>query len=718
MNELLPWIFLILFLAFCGLAGWAFVVWWKRPRYTRERFAFVGLSSLVGLATLYLSSFLLEKSVLTLISHILFQPFGIDVPASPLSPLEAVLFGIVLLSLIDAFRKVFKHWDGQKSIAQHEQEQFRKSPDITEDIALLFARDPEIRKKLQPYQGSTETASTVLEQPETIAWHQLAKELWVLRHAAYRFENEYDPAHHGWLGEEKNIGSVVLLACFIDSPPESEIQELTEYLQQVAKHRNKTQFELILAIKNGTEHQLESQHAHLTYTSEAELLGNRRIFESYFNEIAERVRAKLLGSDWSLQDMYEPSRYRIHKADDAEAEKTEDFIFKKWLAENTPRQLAVLGEYGQGKSTLSLWLCHRLIEQGQTDATARIPILIELRGKPLRSLLPKELLAMWAEKYDISSKELWYLHRAGRLLLIFEGFDEIDLTGDTEARIAHFRTLWQFNHNQAKIIITGRPNFFLDSLELQRALGDTEQSYTLHLEPFDLQQIENSLREVKPKICSEIIKLAKKDSKFREVVARPSLLYIVALLWETKKLSGRDHLNSADVIGSFIEHSLQRQQTKQDDRKFMVLNSAERQYFMMGIAAYMAAKQLPNQIDKLQLQETVNRLVDAIPNAVSRQVTAASQEDSRPLHSEQRLEWSTKHREIMESIHTDVRSCGLLVTDLSKDGMFKFAHKSYMELLQALAIYQSSFVTDVEQQPGKSISNTFKLHRSYALTEQ
>jgi NACHT domain len=707
-SVLLPWIFLILFVAACGLGGWAFWVWWQRPRYTRERFAFVGLSSLIGAATLYLSSLLSEKSVLNLISHTLLQPFGIDVPTSPLSPLEAVLFSIIFFGLIYAYIEIFKHWDGQKSIAQHEQDQFRKSPNVLEDIALLFARDPEIRKTLQPYQENQETPSTVLAKPETIAWHQLAKELWALRHRSYHFENEYDPAH-GWLGEEPHIGVVVLLACFFDSPPESKIQELVNYVQQVAKHRNQTQFEIILAIKQGTTGH-EPQHEHLIYISEAELLGNHVNFASYFNEIRERVRAHLPGSDWTLQDMYTASRYRFHKEKEAKDEEIEQFIFR-WLVENTPRQLAILGEYGQGKSTLSLWLCHRLIELGKTDATVRIPILIELRGKTLRTLQPEELLAIWAKNYSIDPRELWYLHRAGRLLLIFEGFDEIDLSGDTEARIAHFRTLWQFNHNHAKIIITGRPNFFLDSQELQRALGDTQQSHTLHLEPFNLQQIENSLRGVKAEIQRAIIALAEKDEKFCDVVARPSLLYIVALLWEVENLSERAHLNSADVIDLFIKHSLQRQQTKQDGRKkFMVLNSAERRYFMMGIAAYMAAKQLSNQIDKSQLEEAVNRLVDAIPDAVSSQVTEASGEDSRPLRSEQRLEWSIKRKAIMEKIHTDVRSCGLLVTDVSKEGAFKFAHKSYIELLQAQAIYQSSFASkEVEQQAGQSLSNRLGL---------
>ncbi|MCB2261852.1 MAG: hypothetical protein LGR52_02765 [Candidatus Thiosymbion ectosymbiont of Robbea hypermnestra] len=290
------------------------------------------------------------------------------------------------------------------------------------------------------------------------------------------------------------------------------------------------------------------------------------------------------------------------------------------------------------------------------------------------------------------------------------GFDEIDLTGDTESRIAHFRTLWRLNYPQAKIMVTGRPNFFLDNRELERALGDAEQTHTLHLAPFDLDQINHSLREADPSTRKEILELARQDGKFREVVARPSLLYVVSVLWRREKLSERRRINSALVIDLFIRQTLKRQQEKQDERSFMVLNSAERHYFMTGIAAYMAAKQLPNQIDGRRLEEAVGRLVDAIPDAVSQSVGAREQnEDPRPLRSQARLNWQTGRTDIMHRINTDVRANTLLVTDPSEDGHFKFAHKSYLELLQAQTISRLFATDPVEQRTGHSIANTWKL---------
>ncbi|RKZ89421.1 MAG: hypothetical protein DRR19_11535 [Candidatus Parabeggiatoa sp. nov. 1] len=72
-------------------------------------------------------------------------------------------------------------------------------------------------------------------------------------------------------------------------------------------------------------------------------------------------------------------------------------------------------------------------------------------------------------------------------------------------------------------------------------------------------------------------------------------------------------------------------------------------------------------------------LLKVIPDSASA-VDAMSAEKSTPLR--QRLPKDDEEKAI-EYVKTDVRSCGLLVSDLSKSGAFKFAHKSFMEYLFA-----------------------------------
>jgi len=708
MPSILSLLLFFFLIAIMGMSLWAFYVWWKKDRHTRERFAFAGFFALSGFGVYYLARLGANASIIGGLIKIGLKPFGVDIPSKPLSNLETLIFAGVFASLVYAYLQVFKHWKGRWSRAQYEQKQNGEAASVLKDILLVMRRD----KTLLAHHEGDDQARGTLKAPKSLPWHERARQLWLLKNRWYLFNDEdgYDPARKCWMGKEKKTGALAFLACYGDAPSDREIRELAQYARKVADAKNQKEVELIIATKNDGARRGKPSHGDaIRYISESELLEDLVDFSDYFDDIRNRVeRDKLMDSDLTLRDMYTPSSFRFEEDKEPPKNNLEEFVFD-WLRKNTRRQLSVLGEYGQGKSAASLLISHHLIQRFKIDSDTRIPILIELRGKTLRTLPPEELLATWAYRYRMDAQALWHLHMAGRLLLIFEGFDEIDLSGDTESRIGHFKSLWRFNFENSKIIITGRPNFFLDSKELKRALGNDEQTRILNIEPFSVEQIENSLRGADAQIRAGILDLARRDSKFREVVARPLALYIVSVLWESELLSKRERINSAMVIDLFVQHTLRRQQDKHDERPFMVLNSAERRYFMTGVAACMAVKGWPNQIDNQQLMEAVKLLVEAIPDAVSQRVTSVGNEESRPLRSEERFEWKNKRNEVMDRINADVRSCGLLVTDLSKDGTFKFAHKSYMEFLQAQAI-SPQFVEDkTEIVAGRSISKAVKL---------
>jgi len=404
---------------------------------------------------------------------------------------------VVFGGLIYAYIRVFTSWTGRKSRAQ--QEQSRKTARVRQDIARLLSRKSEVRKQLEPYQETTDSQPKILERPESLIWHERARQLWQLRNRGYRFDGEYDPAHQCWLGEEKHTGALAVLACYPQTP--QDLSPLADYARRVASNQGRTEIELIVAAKQNDPAPRgppEDEDYRLRYTSEAELLADLVDFSNYFDDICDRVeRARLMDSSLTLKDTYTPSGYRSEdEAQDRELI-LEDFIHD-WLGNDTEPQLPLLGGYGQGKSTASLMLCYRLIERLDQHPDVRGPILIKLRGKNLRSLTPEELLATWTHHYGIKTQALLHLHRAGRLLLIFEGFDEIDQRGNTETRISHFRSLWGPNYPEAKLVVTGRPNFFLDSTEFRHALGGKEQTRTLYLKPFDLDRIAHSLRALDP----------------------------------------------------------------------------------------------------------------------------------------------------------------------------------------------------------------------------
>jgi hypothetical protein len=715
-------------------ALWAFVYWWKKNRHTRERFAFLGattLISLVGLLVLQITNNASLVAILIEFFQVIVKAVGLaDIlgistqtyKPKELSPFETMVFTFLIFGMGVWFYKVFGNWEGLKSKAQYDQEQTGIRPNVIGDIKLVLTLDKERRKLLTPYLRSSDTAESLLDgAKDNRAWHEQARQLWLLHRRQYVFDDDYDSTYKCWWGREKNTGAQVCLGCYQSMPPRTDIEALDSYMQQHVQTRDAIlPREIILAIKNDVFLPTEEQRNGYTLqrTNQQTLLDNLVDFSDYFTDIIDRVeRATLPDSELTLQNTYTPSNYKLSDGDVIVEGNLESFLMT-WLHENTFRQLALLGEYGQGKSTISLMLSYKLIKLADGNPLTRVPILIELRGKSPRSLTPEELLATWAYRYRIDVQALLQLLMAGRLLLIFEGFDEIDLTGDTDSRLNHFRTLWKLCYPQSKLLVTGRPNFFLDDTERKRALGintpNAARPYceAVSLSPFTIAQMEISLRSIEAQTKLEIIELAKKDTKFSEIVTRPSLLFIVSTLWKRENLSEkRGEISSALIMELFIRHSYRRQGAKQAERNFMALNTAERAYFMRGIAAHMAVNGLPNQISTGALDHLISRLVDAIPDEVSRSVGAIENETRHPLKitHQDRFDWEHSRAESLEHIKTDVRACGILVTDFSKDGTFKFAHKSFMEFLQA-EVVSHLYVSDTSiRRSALSIVNSLGL---------
>jgi hypothetical protein len=282
------------------------------------------------------------------------------------------------------------------------------------------------------------------------------------------------------------------------------------------------------------------------------------------------------------------------------------------------------------------------------------------------------------------------------------------LAGDAQARYAHFRTLWGFAYPRSKIIFTGRPNYFLDDSELKSALNIERSVATgpycdsLRLKPFDIPQMESALRSYPSTTRTEIVELARSNPQFREVASRGALLYAIGELWNRREGLGQygSNINSAIVVGTFIRSTYDRQANKwraalRGDKRareladFMVLNSAERSYFMNAVACYMAKTGLPNQISSQDLQRLSEALYRTIPDEVSGRVSVASQEPNQPLRK--RMEGADS---VFESVVTDIRTCGPLVADPSQPGFLKFAHKSFMEYLVAEIVTDLVLVND------------------------
>jgi hypothetical protein len=560
---------------------------------------------------------------------------------------------------------------------------------------LTASRKPErlLRQAAPPpiYQRPDFSRSFAQIEPpkDTLAWHEIAKDLIVLRWNSHVFidDEDYHPKAHTWIGRNKKTNLPAAVLCLRDPPSSAEIDSFIRYVSEVHKDRN---IEMIAAIQYGIDNCLKRyDNTEIQFETQDSLLNNLVDFEDYYAEIIRRVTLDTISdSRLTISQIYVSplcDRTSQHDASwSSEAGDTFENIITEWSSENSNRQIALLGEYGQGKSTVALKFVYDLIPAARAGRS-RIPLLIELRGKSPSTLQPLEFLGAWASAYRIEPRSLMRLIVSGHIIIIFEGFDEMAEAGDIESRLNHFRSIWRFFYPNSKIIITGRPNFFLDDHELKAALGIGDSSGALpycdpiYLRFFDEPQMKQALRNMDLETQNQIISLCETDSKFKEIVSRPALLHIVALLWKSELATMKD-IDSAYIIGMFINYLYQRQASKSgDDRPFMYLSLSERKFFQEGIVTYMVANSLKNQILPEQFRDAILQLFENIPIGLFKKAGAQERfAPTRPLS--ERLKGRPNP---LDDIITDVRTYGVLVRDYSRSGALRFPHKSFFEFLFA-----------------------------------
>jgi hypothetical protein len=668
---------------------WLLKIVFRREQYTRERYAFVALTGLLALGTTVISSLADKETPWESVMNVGKSALGLAPTAEPPRIADHILMLLALIIISAVVIRFYESWPGAISVRHHEKDKYREPAPLLAEGLFEAKRILGGKPPLAVHTPSrTQDLTSVLEPPQaSLAWHIQARDLLSLRSPSYVIDrnNDWHEQERCWIGTNRKSLTMVAIRCDVQEISHNQTVRFIEYVSRIARQRGAAieNAEFVVAIRNlvsGEDRQILGHNVRLE--TESTLLDGLVDFADYYSEIRRRVeRQSLPDSSLTISEVYTPSSCRdeegiIHPNVEA--------YLHAWLLEPGQRQLALLGEYGQGKSTSALMTAYNIIKPGLP--TKRIPILIELRGKSPRNMTPEELLAGWAFPYRIDPFAVMKLLMAGRVFLILEGFDEMALVGDSEARLSHFRTLWKFCHQDSKILITGRPNFFLDDHEMRAGLGIANLAgvspycEALHLEPFTVDQIRSALRSSSSQTSDEIVALAESDAKFREIVSRGSLLYVVSQLWVREELSKRaSRISSAFVMDLFIQHSYRRQTQKAvNSPEFMILNEGERRYFMNGIASYMGALELPNQITKEQFKSAVRTLYEAIPESVSRESTGLPKSVVKPLR--QRL---SEVEDPVEEVANDVRSSGILVVDQSKSGALRFAHKSFLEYLMA-----------------------------------
>lgn len=479
---------------------------------------------------------------------------------------------------------------------------------------------------------------------------------------------------------------VIAIYCCENAPKQSEVDRVLKGIGDKFK-------KLLIVMEEGAnfEYIRKSETHEIEYHHQHQMIHELVDFRNYKNKLKRDFNEKTLpNANLPLKDVYIPlSAYHYvgetkspNLKKGKEINNVEQYALG-WVVKSNPNEhLAIVGEYGQGKSVLSLKIAIEMLDD--EEKYDRTPIIIELSGKSPRNLSALDILSQFAGKNGLVGNALYLLHQAGKLLIILEGFDEMDLVGDTEMLMAHFRQLWQLAREpKAKIIITGRPNLFIDDPQRRKALGihamRSHLPYTLaiHLEKMNRVQIEQALRNSTGQTQSEILNAfdnVNENSSFKELVSRPSTLFQLSTVWDNELIKETENLNAAEVIGKFIQNEYERQDAK---TAVLPLTANERSYFISGIAVGMMLDSgYTNQILKSKLKEIIQKLWDNYPDIEPTKYANNKVESYSNLKVRMK-----ENRNDFDTILKDVIAGGILVLDLSGSDSFRFAHKSHLEYL-------------------------------------
>ncbi len=173
--------------------------------------------------------------------------------------------------------------------------------------------------------------------------------------------------------------------------------------------------------------------------------------------------------------LYPPQRYvpqRFRELGRSETTIRDDLVpeLLRLVSSDYARFVLLLGDFGRGKTYALRELARRIAE----TVPHLIPILIELRAlekaHSIYGLVAAHLANHGEEPVD--PKAFDYMLRQGRIVLLFDGFDELVARLTYERAADHLDTLLEAAQDDAKIIVASRTQHFKSQAQVFTALGE------------------------------------------------------------------------------------------------------------------------------------------------------------------------------------------------------------------------------------------------------
>ncbi|PWU05344.1 MAG: hypothetical protein C5B51_14765 [Terriglobia bacterium] len=212
----------------------------------------------------------------------------------------------------------------------------------------------------------------------------------------------------------------------------------------------------------------------------------------------------------------------------------------RFLEDPDVNHLTILGDFGTGKSCCAVELTLRLLEHGGP----RTPLFFSLRDYQREETLQSIVTKGMTEKYGIVNfnyPAFLRLLEAGRLLLIFDGFDELATLSERWATVTSLRRLNEAVRGRSKVILTCRTHYFTTQAAEREGIASSmprggelftevegRRNYAIvYLEPFSPEQVREFVRRHHPDNTDVVMKQIGRLREVEDLATRPVLLEMI-----------------------------------------------------------------------------------------------------------------------------------------------------------------------------------------------
>jgi WD40 repeat protein len=422
---------------------------------------------------------------------------------------------------------------------------------------------------------------------------------------------------------------------------------------------------------------IKSDDENLTCLTFDELIDQDADFTPYFGWLKAEINkiAEFYVPLNCRKGEFDPTTRQLLSSIDEDKSKDDiDFYIDRWLANPTTEHVSILGEFGTGKTWFTLhyaWKCLQAYQIAKTKGLPRprLPLVIRLRDYAKSLDVSNVMAGFFFNQHNIKLNHGVFdrLNQMGKLLLIFDGFDEMADKVDRQKMGENFRELVKVITPNSKVVLTCRTEHFDTAQAAIDNLHDVQIKFeTLELMKFDDGQI----REVLSRRTNlATVELVMANSQLLDLLRRAVMAEFV--LEALPEIEAGKPIDLARVYLYAVRHKMERDITT--GRTFTSL--ADKLYFLCELAWEMLSE------DKMTLnyREFPDRLRVLFKDEVKEQ----------------------KH---LDHWHYDMMGQTMLIRN--DDGDYSPAHRSLLEFFVAyklaaeLGLLADDFLEMAQKQSG------------------